>query len=70
MHAGDSDLLVQSLEKKVSDLMKNIEEVQEEKEITARELEDLLVLLSDQDAKCLKYKVCTPISNTQTIVDY
>ena len=69
-HAGDSDLLVQSLEKKVSNLMKNIKEIQEEKEIIAREQEDLLVLLSDQDAKCKKYKVCTAISNTATIVDY
>ena len=68
-HAGDSDL-VQSLEKKVSDLMKNIKEIQEEKETIAGELEDLLVLLSDHDAKCKKYKVCTAKSNTPIIVDY
>ena len=50
--------------------MKNIEEIQEEKKTIAGELEDLLVLLSDQDAKCKKYKVGTRISNTQKIVDY
>ena len=54
----------------MNDLQKNIEELREEKEITAREQEDLLVLLSDQDAKCKKYKVGIAESKAQTIVDY
>ncbi|CAB4004025.1 general vesicular transport factor p115-like, partial [Paramuricea clavata] len=55
-HGGDSDIVVKSLERKVDELLKNIQEIREEKEGIAREQDDLLVLLSDQDAKCAKYK--------------
>jgi septal ring factor EnvC (AmiA/AmiB activator) len=56
-HGGDSDIVVKSLERKVDELLKNIQEIREEKENIAREQDDLLVLLSDHDAKCAKYKV-------------
>jgi septal ring factor EnvC (AmiA/AmiB activator) len=48
---------VKSLEGKVDELVKNLQKIQEEKDEVAKEQEDLLVLLSDQDAKCAKYKV-------------
>ena len=54
----------------MNDLQKNIEELREEKETTAGEQDDLFVLLSDQDAKCKKYKVGIAESKAQTIIDY
>jgi septal ring factor EnvC (AmiA/AmiB activator) len=56
-YGGDSDIVVKSLEGKVDELLKNLQKMQQEKDEVAKEQEDLLVLLSDQDAKCAKYKV-------------
>ena len=66
-HGGDSDIVVKSLERKVDELLKNIQEIREEKEGIAREQDDLLVLLSDHAAKCAKYKVrFSQVVHTQT----
>lgn len=48
---------MKSLEKKIDELLKDLQAIRNEKESISQEHEDLLVLLSDQDAKCSKYKV-------------
>lgn len=49
--------MVKTLEGRLEEFLKEMEYVREEKNNVMREQEDLLVLLSDQDAKCKEYKV-------------